>query len=78
MYLLLVQNRRLFVKENKNSEARIKANNKYNAKTYDTMSIKVKKGKREYYKSAAKELGYDSFNKFVISAMNEKINKRKK
>lgn len=61
------------MKENKNSEARIKANNKYNAKSYDTMSIKVKKGKREYYKSAAKELGYESFNKFVIASMDEKI-----
>lgn len=61
------------MKENKNSEARIKANNKYNAKAYDTMSIKVKKGKRDYYKSAAKELGYESFNKFVIASMDEKI-----
>lgn len=62
----------------KSTEAQLRAVSKYNAKAYDTMSIKVKKGKREYYKSAAKELGYDSFNKFVISAMNEKINKRKK
>ena len=57
----------------KSTEAQLRAVKKYNAKAYDTMSIKVKKGKRDYYKSAAKELGYESFNKFVIASMDEKI-----
>lgn len=57
----------------KSTEAQLKAIKKYNAKTYDTMSLKVKKGMRDYYKAKAQELGYESFNKFVIAAMNEKI-----
>jgi len=31
----------------KNSEARIRANNKYNLKAYDTVQLRVKKGERE-------------------------------
>lgn len=39
------------------SKAQILANLKYRAKTYDRISIDVKKGKREEYKQAAKERG---------------------
>lgn len=62
----------------KSSEAQLRAVKKYNQKTYDTMSLKVKKGMREYYKSQAKLLGFDSFNKFVITALDEKIQREKK
>lgn len=60
-------------REKKTSQARIDASNKYRKKTYDNLSVAIPKGKREYYKSEAKKLGYDSINKFIISAMDEKI-----
>ena len=59
--------------ERKSSQARIDANKRYRDKTYDTLTIAVPKGKRDYYKSEAKKLGFDSLTKFVINAMNEKI-----
>lgn len=60
-------------RERKSSQARIDANKKYRDKTYDNLSVAIPKGKREYYKTEAKKLGYDSVNKFIISAMDEKI-----
>ncbi len=39
------------------SKAQILANLRYRAKTYDRVSIDVKKGKREEWKKAAKERG---------------------
>lgn len=60
-------------KDRKASQARIDANKRYREKTYDNLSVAVPKGKRDYYKQKAKELGYDSFNKFVISAMDKEI-----
>lgn len=35
----------------KNSEARIRANNKYNAKAYDEVKFRVKKGEKERFQS---------------------------
>lgn len=60
-------------KERKNTQARIDANKRYRDKTYDNLSVAVLKGKREYYKTEAKKLGYTSINQFIISAMDEKI-----
>ena len=57
----------------KTSQARINASNKYRKKTYDNLSVAIPKGKREYYKAAAEKLGYSSINQFIISAMDEKI-----
>ena len=60
-------------KKRKASQARIDANKRYRDKTYDNLSVAIPKGKREYYKAAAEKLGYNSINQFIISAMDEKI-----
>lgn len=57
----------------KNSEARIRANNKYNAKTYDDMKIHVKKGERDRLKAYADSQGM-SLNNFVCSCLSYCIN----
>lgn len=41
--------------ENKNSPAKIRANNKYDKKTYDKMGFRVKKGNRQLVETLAKE-----------------------
>lgn len=64
-------------KENKNTQARIEANNRYREKTYDILSCSVPKGDKEYYHNKAKEFGYDSLNKFIKDAMDEKIERGK-
>lgn len=58
---------------NKNSAAKIIANNKYRAKTYDTITFAVAKGKKEMYINEANRLGYDSLTKFIVAAIQEKI-----
>ena len=60
-------------KERKATQARIDANKRYRDKTYDNLSVAIPKGKKEYYKAAAAKLGYSSINQFIISAMDEKI-----
>lgn len=57
----------------KNSQARIDASNKYRAKTYEQISLVVKKGLKSYYKMEATKLGYTSLNAFIIDAIQEKI-----
>lgn len=44
----------------------------------DDIKIRVPKGKREEYQQKAKALGYESFNGFVIKAIEEKIDKETK
>ena len=39
------------------SQAQLKANSKYRAKAYDSLTIQLKKGTREDYKKAAIERG---------------------
>lgn len=56
--------------ENKNSTARIKANNKYNAKAYDRINIAVPKGQKEVIKAHAEKRG-ETINGFVKRAINE-------
>ena len=51
--------------ENKNSRARIAANNRYNAKTYDRINIAVKKGDKERYREHSEKYGYNSVNDFA-------------
>lgn len=58
--------------ENKNSPARIRANNKYNAKAYDRVSLAVSKGQREAIKAHATAQG-ESVNSFIIRAIHETI-----
>ena len=56
--------------ENKNSAARIKANNRYNAKAYDRISIAIPKGRKADIQAHCEALG-ESVNAFVNRAINE-------
>ncbi len=56
--------------ENKNSQARIKANNKYNAKAYDRINVAVPKGNKDKIKAHAEKNG-ESINGFVNRAIDE-------
>lgn len=53
----------------KNSEARIRANNKYNAKAYDTIQLRVKKGERDLLQAYLKPKE-QSLNGFINSCMS--------
>lgn len=55
--------------ENKNSEARIKANNRYNQKAYDRINIAVPKGKKAIIAEKAAQNG-ESINAFVNRAID--------
>lgn len=55
--------------ERKNSEARIRANNKYNDKAYDRINIAVPKGKKDVIKAHAEARG-ESVNAFVSEAID--------
>ena len=55
--------------ERKNSEARIRANNKYNEKAYDRINIAVPKGKKDVIKAYAEARG-ESVNAFVNEAID--------
>ncbi|MDY3015906.1 MAG: hypothetical protein SOR79_02000 [Blautia sp.] len=57
------------------SEAQKKATIKYMKNNLDDIKTRVPKGKREEYKEKARLLGYDSFNSFVVQAIEEKINR---
>ena len=54
------------------SEARKRANEKYNAKAYDQVKILVKKGEREHLKAHAEKQG-ESLNRFINRAIDETI-----
>lgn len=56
--------------ERKNSEARIKANNKYNDKAYDRINIAVPKGQKDTIKAHAEARG-ESVNGFVNRSISE-------
>ena len=58
--------------ENKNSKARIAANNKYNAKAYDRINIAVPKGKKDLIKSHADKYS-ESINAFINRAIDKAI-----
>jgi len=58
------------------SEARKRANAKYNAKAYDRIEIKVKKGKKDVIKDFAASKG-KSINEFVNEAVDEKMEREK-
>ena len=57
--------------ERKNSEARIRANNKYNDKAYDRINIAVPKGKKAEIKAHAEKRDNGSINAFVNRAIKE-------
>ena len=58
--------------ERKNSEARIRANNKYNEKAYDRINIAVPKGRKEDIQAVASAQG-ESINGFVTTAIDERM-----
>lgn len=60
------------------SEAQQKAVNKYLKNNFDDIKIRVPKGEREEYKKRVTLLGYESFNKFIIDAVNEKLGREEK
>ena len=62
--------------ERKNSEARIKANNRYNEKAYDRINIAVPKGRKDEIKAHAEAQG-ESLNAFMNRAANETMERDK-
>ena len=58
--------------ERKNSEARIRANNKYAAKAYDRINIAVPKGRKAELQAHAGQRG-ESLNGFICRAITEQL-----
>ena len=58
--------------EKKNSDARIRANNRYNEKAYDRINIAIPKGRKDEIKTHAEAHG-ESVNAFVTRAIDETI-----
>ena len=58
--------------ERKNSEARIRANNKYAAKAYDRINIAVPKGRKAELQAHAERRG-ESLNGFIGRAIEEQL-----
>jgi uncharacterized protein (DUF1778 family) len=54
--------------ERKNSQARIDANNRYNAKAYDRINIAVPKGQKATVQAAADKVG-ESVNQYTNKAL---------
>ena len=50
--------------------AQTKASAKYNAKAYEEIKLRVKKGEKEYYKQTAEKLGL-SVNQLFLKAVEE-------
>ena len=61
---------------NKYTEARKRANEKYNAKAYDEIKTRVKKGKKDIIKAHAESTG-ESLNGFVNRAIDETMERDK-
>lgn len=57
-----------------NTEAKKRAVEKYNKKTYDKITIRVRKEETETIKAAAAASG-DSLNMYCLNAIREKMNK---
>lgn len=54
------------------SEARHRANEKYNAKAYEEIKVRVLKGQKEVIQSAARSKG-ESVNAYIIRAIAERM-----
>ena len=59
-------------KQRKLSKAKIAANNRYNAKTYDYITIAVPKGDRARINAAAAQAG-QSRNAYIVEAILDKL-----
>ena len=58
------------------TKAQKKANAKYNAKAYDRIELKVKKGRKDLIKAHAESKG-ESINGFVNRAIDETMEREK-
>ncbi len=58
--------------ERKNSEARIRTNNKWTNAHYDRINIAVPKGRKDEIKALADTRG-QSVNAYIISELDEKV-----
>ena len=56
------------------SQAELAARNRYNAKAYDALTIRGKKGWREQVKAAAAEAG-ESVNGYIMTAILDRMDK---
>lgn len=54
------------------SDARRRANEKYNAKAYEEIKIRVKKGQKDIIKAAADKSG-DSLNEYINKAILQRM-----
>lgn len=45
----------------------------FDSERCDKRMFRFLKGRKEYYHEQAKKLGYESFNQFVLDAVDEKI-----
>ena len=54
--------------DKKNSDAKIRANNKYGAKAYDRLNIAIPKGQKATVEAAAQEAG-ESVNQYTQKAL---------
>lgn len=54
------------------TQARNRATQKYQREHLEQIAIRVKKGEKEKYKAAAEKAGMP-FSKFILQAMDEKI-----
>lgn len=57
-----------------NTDARRKAAQKYHAEKIETIAVRVPKGRKEHYQSAASTAGL-SLNAFAVASMDEKIDR---
>lgn len=57
----------------KNSEARLRANAKWNKNNYEQINLAVPKGTKDDWRKKATNLGYTSLNQFIKDAVQEKI-----
>lgn len=58
--------------DNKNSAAKIRANNKYTSKAYDRINIAIAKGRKDEIKEHAARQN-ESVNAFIVRAIDETI-----
>ena len=56
----------------KKQNSSTKAKRRYNEKTYDRLTMNIKKGRKDELKTIAIQQG-QSLNAFILSAINEKI-----
>lgn len=58
------------------SKARHKANEKWNAKAYDEIKVRVPKGQKEVIQSAAERVG-ESVNAYINTAIAQRMEREK-